>query len=773
MAFDTKLNLNNLKFSQLSGETLNLSGTTIINGVIEYGEDKSLEYNDRSLVDRGYVNNSLGVIITGATNGLSVNNKNVGLGGIVVEDVTISGGTLHCLNLGVNNSKFNSINLFSVDQFKFVQNTETNGANISGGNCALNLMMNVDVDCCTGFEICATRIKVFSQCESTPMLYDGDYSVNIQPRSIPDAEWVTGQTITNQFVTGATNGLNLTNNQIGLGGILSENTSISGGSRNLCLGTILSPLDNLVVRTNTGFNLSTGTVTQGPLISTDYCCLMLNYVDDYSTSGTTTGFEISGGDLKVVDYLNARPMYYAADYSANIEPRSIPDAEWVTGQTIVNQFVTGATNGLTLSGQTVQLGGESFIDVDIYTSNHYINLFSDNGGSETIELNIENGNGFISVSDTSGNSSTIRITATGLKYDNDHSANIEPRSIPDAEWVTGVTSAYQTITGVTNLGGGEGVFSQILDKNIELKSLVGGDNVIITGSGDTILISASISGATFIEDIDNIGSGLGLYSGSTGIANKTAKFYSILGGENVDIQLSGDTYVFNVPSSGLTFIDSITNIGSGLGLYSGTTNQNAQLYSILAGENVNIELSGDTYIFSVPIPISNIISDSLEITTGTTTQIEFTGTTASNVSFSFTGLTATNVDSGLIEVNENANLEVFLIPLSNETTELVPTSGASTFTMPFNYNLSGLTITVVTPPSGTGLTVDIQINSISIFNDVLTIDADETTSETSSSPYDLATTTLTKGGVITIDIDTVGTSYGGAGLKLTMIGYKY
>ncbi len=57
---------------------------------IEYFSDHSANYSLRSLVDKEYVDNAIGGTITGATNGLSVYGKNIGLGGTITGDTTIT-----------------------------------------------------------------------------------------------------------------------------------------------------------------------------------------------------------------------------------------------------------------------------------------------------------------------------------------------------------------------------------------------------------------------------------------------------------------------------------------------------------------------------------------------------------------------------------------------------------------------------------------------------------------------------------------------------------
>ena len=117
MAFATKLDLTNDKFCQRDGGILTLSGDTYISsvGVIKYSTDQSGSYTTRSLVDKGYVTGlttPLGTRITtiegsylsGVTNGLTVTNRKVKLGGALTGNTTITGAyTLNfCTNAKLN-----------------------------------------------------------------------------------------------------------------------------------------------------------------------------------------------------------------------------------------------------------------------------------------------------------------------------------------------------------------------------------------------------------------------------------------------------------------------------------------------------------------------------------------------------------------------------------------------------------------------------------------------------------------------------------------------
>ena len=60
-----------------------------------------------------------------------------------------------------------------------------------------------------------------------------------------------------------------------------------------------------------------------------------------------------------------------------------------------------------------------------------------------------------------------------------------------------------------------------------------------------------------------------------------------------------------------------------------------------------------------------------------------------------------------------------------------------------------------------------NLNGVSMFSTPITIDANETTSETAAVPAVLSTTALADDDVITVDIDSAGT--GAVGLKLSFV----
>jgi hypothetical protein len=117
-----------------------------------------------------------------------------------------------------------------------------------------------------------------------------------------------------------------------------------------------------------------------------------------------------------------------------------------------------------------------------------------------------------------------------------------------------------------------------------------------------------------------------------------------------------------------------------------------------------------------------------------------------------------------------AQPQSMIIACSDETTAL--SAGRKvTFRMPYAFTLTAVRASVTTAPTGSVLTVDINESGSSILSTKLTIDATEKTSTTATPPV-ISDASLADDAEITIDIDTVGSTIAGAGLKVYLIGTR-
>jgi len=121
-------------------------------------------------------------------------------------------------------------------------------------------------------------------------------------------------------------------------------------------------------------------------------------------------------------------------------------------------------------------------------------------------------------------------------------------------------------------------------------------------------------------------------------------------------------------------------------------------------------------------------------------------------------------------------MQSIIVALSAETGDLETGTSVTQFRMPYAFNLTELPrASVSTAPAGSVITVDINAGAstpATILSTKLTIDASEKTSVTASTPCVLSSTTLANDDIVTFDIDGVGSSTAGVGLKCELIGFK-
>src|SRR5690606_32598717 len=122
------------------------------------------------------------------------------------------------------------------------------------------------------------------------------------------------------------------------------------------------------------------------------------------------------------------------------------------------------------------------------------------------------------------------------------------------------------------------------------------------------------------------------------------------------------------------------------------------------------------------------------------------------------------------------SIESIIIACSDETTALTTGTAKVTFRMPYAFTLTEVRASVTTAPTGAALQVDINENTgggaTSILSTKLTIDATEKTGTTAATAAVISDSALADDAEITIDIDVVGSTVAGAGLKVVLIGYR-
>lgn len=113
----------------------------------------------------------------------------------------------------------------------------------------------------------------------------------------------------------------------------------------------------------------------------------------------------------------------------------------------------------------------------------------------------------------------------------------------------------------------------------------------------------------------------------------------------------------------------------------------------------------------------------------------------------------------------------FIVACSDETTALTTGTAKVTFRAPYAFTVTAVRASVTTAATGgTLLTVDINESGTTILSTKLTLDASEKTSTTAATAAVISDSAIADDAEITIDIDAVGSTIAGAGLKVYIIG---
>jgi hypothetical protein len=129
------------------------------------------------------------------------------------------------------------------------------------------------------------------------------------------------------------------------------------------------------------------------------------------------------------------------------------------------------------------------------------------------------------------------------------------------------------------------------------------------------------------------------------------------------------------------------------------------------------------------------------------------------------------VGRGFFKQGDTDNSYCFAIALSDSSTELTTSNGDSWDAL-FDYTIDSVRVGVNKAPTGSTLTVEIKQDGTTIFTTPITIDANEFTSVTAATPYVLDITSISYNDRMQAYCSSVGSTYGGAGIKVYIYGTK-
>jgi hypothetical protein len=131
-----------------------------------------------------------------------------------------------------------------------------------------------------------------------------------------------------------------------------------------------------------------------------------------------------------------------------------------------------------------------------------------------------------------------------------------------------------------------------------------------------------------------------------------------------------------------------------------------------------------------------------------------------------TAAAGTSDEAARIDHAHQRDSDVIVIPVGDETTALTTGTNKVRFRMPFPATLLAVRDSVNLAPTGSALIVDINEAGTSVLGTKLSIDATETSSTTAASAATITDASLADDAEISIDIDQIGSTVAGAGLKV-------
>ena len=153
------------------------------------------------------------------------------------------------------------------------------------------------------------------------------------------------------------------------------------------------------------------------------------------------------------------------------------------------------------------------------------------------------------------------------------------------------TNESDSITGATSLGAGEDIYLDKVNRELQFKSLVAGDNVTLSGTSDSIIISLSGSGG-----------GSGTITGGTSLGGEA--LYKQVSGANLQFKgLVAGTNISLTPSAtGVTINNTLT--GSSVTVNNGLTKSGDNIYlgGTLTG-NTNIKASDASPLLTIDLSV--------------------------------------------------------------------------------------------------------------------------------------------------------------------------
>lgn len=301
------------------------------------------------------------------------------------------------------------------------------------------------------------------------------------------------------------------------------------------------------------------------------------------------------GEVNTGDNLGAGEGIFAGKTGTTLNFKTLVAGENIAIEQLGDTLVFSAPDSLPASGTSLGTGE----DIYISTADNIL-AFRTLGAGDNISLTVVDDAIVISATDTGEVNTAANLgvggqgifaskSGTELQfYSLEAGDNITLDLVDNKIVITADAAAGETTTAA-NVGTGTGLFKVKDGTTLQFKSLLAGDNVTITQVGDDLVIAASTGTGGETNVGQNLGDGLALYAGKSGV---NLQFYTLEAGSNVTIELVDNSYVISAADTGE--VNTGANLGAGNGVYAGKVGSELQFKSLVAGSNISISNDGNT-----------------------------------------------------------------------------------------------------------------------------------------------------------------------------------
>jgi len=508
--YKTNQTLQNSGFNQSSGNTLTLSGNTIIadTGTFQYLSDKSSTYVARSVVDAEYVTGltsaidtvgSATEIIYRGIDGISgATDFTYTTSGVTIPNLCISQtpetdvGDYFLLTWDSGTTKVNKVNAISATGLQ----SASNGLCVSGSDVRMGGTLTEDTTISgSSNSFCIVNLNDYINLEN---LSNGGIYLKSQSTAIPLFQSSFNNAV--GFKVDYNDGFKVYDNRVGASQVGIEYADNYAGyytSRSLvdknyvdAVAAGIQPHDAVIAATTgntllsgiTGITIIDGIEITVPISITDMRVLIKNQTDAkengiYVLTGGTTG-GTGTTFVRAYDFNESSESVQGA-YTFVLSGNSQQSTSWVLSTpnpilidvtpllfTLFNQLTTiiaghGINIDINYGEHTISVDGQSLVGNSLSWDGTYFNVDITGGTLGTALSQVITGatNGLTKVGqDVILGGTLTGATFTGglLQYGGDYSNNYIAQSIPDAGYLTGYTQSAvttalsQVITGATN-----------------------------------------------------------------------------------------------------------------------------------------------------------------------------------------------------------------------------------------------------------------------------------------------------------------------------------